>query len=111
MSKGEKPPNLPPPPQPQDPIIEENPPQLEKCWIFNPVEISPIAKNLKVSDKAFGAFLYGRVHVTSETGAIGFVPNQEAEEMLNLAKGKNKTLVGQILSVTDYIPLIELCLV
>ena len=111
MSKGDKPPNLPPPPSPQDPIIEDNPPQLQKCWIFNPVEISLVAKNLNDGDKAFGAFLNGRVHVTSEKGAVGYVPKTEAEEMINLSKGKSKSLIGQILSVEDDIPLIELCLI
>lgn len=111
MSKGDRPPNLPPPPQPTDPIIEDNPPQIEKCWKFNPVQVSPIAKNLQEGDKAFGAFLNNRIHVTSEIGAVGYVPEQEAEEMINSAKGKNKRLVGQVLSNENNVLLIELCLV
>ncbi|HEX8197855.1 MAG TPA: hypothetical protein VF571_16810 [Pyrinomonadaceae bacterium] len=111
MSKGPKPPKQPPPPIPSDP---ENPPPNPPnvvCWTFIPLQTTSVINSLQIGDKAYGTFQGNRVLVSSEKGAIGYVPDSDAQEMINLATGTNRKLVGQILNNGGESEiLIELCL-
>lgn len=107
MSKAPRPPKTPPTPTPSD-----NPgtPEMEPhCWQLVPEEQSQIGQKLTVGDAVRGNQIGNRIQVNSNLGFVGYVPANEAGEIIRYLRGTKRRLVGQVLSNSDGVPLLELC--
>mgnify|MGYP003579415106 CR=1 FL=1 len=109
MGKGPRPPKLPPVPTPSDdPGIPEDEP---RCWRFTPEEQSVIVSGLNVADPVFASNVGLRIHVSSASGFVGYVPKKAAEEMIGYLQHTGKRLVGLVLENENANLRVELCAV